>query len=221
MDPHPLANLFKRSNYDEPIASEFCALDYLYEALLEIRESKNYDEEIKKREVIINKLIEEEKIIRNWNIYNQLVGKNGIIKMVLKRALPIINNEISRLINGLCDFDVILSFSEDNKVCIDLYRDNKKLDLGTCASGFESTISSLALRCALGNIANFPMPNLLVLDEVLAGISADNMENIMTLYKRVLCNYDFILHICHDTSLVDYHDSIITITKKDNVSVIE
>ena len=36
MDPHPLANLFKRSNYDEPIASEFCALDYLYEALLKI-----------------------------------------------------------------------------------------------------------------------------------------------------------------------------------------
>ena len=46
MDPHPLANIFKRSNYDEPIASEFCALDYLYEALLEIRESENCDEEI-------------------------------------------------------------------------------------------------------------------------------------------------------------------------------
>ena len=46
MDPHPLANLFKRSNYDEPISSEFCALDYLYEVLLEIRESENCDEEI-------------------------------------------------------------------------------------------------------------------------------------------------------------------------------
>ena len=31
MDPHPLANLFKRPNYDEPIASELSALDYLYE----------------------------------------------------------------------------------------------------------------------------------------------------------------------------------------------
>ena len=40
MDPHPLANLFKRSNYNEPIASQFFALDYLYEVLLEIRESK-------------------------------------------------------------------------------------------------------------------------------------------------------------------------------------
>ena len=43
-DPHPLANIFKRSNYDEPIASELSALDYLYEVLLEIRESENCDE---------------------------------------------------------------------------------------------------------------------------------------------------------------------------------
>ena len=44
MDPHPLSNLFKRSNYGEPIASDFCALDYLYEVLLEIHESEICDE---------------------------------------------------------------------------------------------------------------------------------------------------------------------------------
>src|SRR3990170_5693270 len=44
MDPHPLANLFKRSNYDVPIASELSALDYLYEVLLENHESENCDE---------------------------------------------------------------------------------------------------------------------------------------------------------------------------------
>ena len=56
MDPHPLSNLFKRSNYDEPIASELSALDYLYEVLLEIRESKNCDEVLKEEihEVIHN-----------------------------------------------------------------------------------------------------------------------------------------------------------------------
>ena len=47
MDPHPLANIFKRSNYVEPIASELSALDYLYEVLLEIRESENCDEVLK------------------------------------------------------------------------------------------------------------------------------------------------------------------------------
>ena len=40
MNPHPLANLFKRSNYYEPIASELSALDYLYEVSLEIHESE-------------------------------------------------------------------------------------------------------------------------------------------------------------------------------------
>ncbi len=46
MDPHPLANLFKRSNYVDPIASELSALDYLYGVLLEMRESENCEEEI-------------------------------------------------------------------------------------------------------------------------------------------------------------------------------
>ena len=44
MYPHPIANLFKRSNYDEPIPSDLGSLDYLYNVLLEIRESKNCDE---------------------------------------------------------------------------------------------------------------------------------------------------------------------------------
>ena len=40
MDPHPLATLFKRPNYNKPIASELSALDYLYELLLENHESE-------------------------------------------------------------------------------------------------------------------------------------------------------------------------------------
>jgi hypothetical protein len=47
MDPHPLANLFKISNYYEPIASELSALDNLYEVLFEIHESENCDEVLK------------------------------------------------------------------------------------------------------------------------------------------------------------------------------
>jgi len=61
MDPHPLANLFKRSNYDEPIASELSGLDYLYEVLLETRESENCDEVLKEEiyEVIHDSTLKE------------------------------------------------------------------------------------------------------------------------------------------------------------------
>ena len=106
----------------------------------EIQNYKNeitfYTKEIENRGKIIVKLTEEEKIVRDWKIYQELVGKNGIIKIVLKRALPILNNEISRLIDGLCDFEVILSIDNNNKISIDLVRDGVKMDLDVDASGW-------------------------------------------------------------------------------------
>ena len=44
MDPHPLANLVKRSNFVEPIANKLSAVDYLYEVLLENHEFENCNE---------------------------------------------------------------------------------------------------------------------------------------------------------------------------------
>ena len=58
MDPHPLVNLFKRSNYAEPIASELCALDYLYGVLLELHESENCEELLKEKVIHVSSLNE-------------------------------------------------------------------------------------------------------------------------------------------------------------------
>ena len=207
--------------YDDSIRAENNVKEQLIREIQQYKsENNNYNTEIKNHKIVIDKLVEEEKIIRDWNLYQELLGKNGIVKLVLKNALPIINNEVKRLLDGLCDFDVVMSVSDNNQICIDLQREGKSIDLSTGASGFEGTIASLALRAALGNIAILPKCNGLVLDEILSGISAENMTNIMTLYHRMLNNYDFILHICHDTTLVDYHEQIVTVTKKDNVSVI-
>lgn len=184
-------------------------------------EITNFNKQIDERNVVIKKLTEEEKIIKTWNIYTELVGKNGIIKIVLKRALPILNNEIERLLNGLCDFDVKLSIDENNKICLDLLRDGVKMDLGVAASGWESTVASIALRSALSSVATLPKSNMLVLDEVLSGVSSENAENVFKLFRRMLPNYDSIIHICHDTTLTDWHDSTITIVKENNISKVE
>lgn len=184
-------------------------------------EIANFTKQIEDRNTIIKKLTEEEKTIRNWNIYQELVGKNGIIKIVLKRALPILNNEIARLLNGLCDFDVKLSIDDNNKICLDLIRDGVKMDLGVAASGWEGTVSSIALRSALSSVATLPKSNTLVLDEVLSGVSSENAENVFKLFRRMLPNYDSIIHICHDTTLVDWHDQTVVVTKQDNISKVE
>ena len=68
MEPHPPANLFKRSNYHEQIASDLSTLDYLYEVLLEIRESENCDEEI--YEVIHDSSLNEKHDCNDFTIHS-------------------------------------------------------------------------------------------------------------------------------------------------------
>jgi DNA repair exonuclease SbcCD ATPase subunit len=214
----------KIRNLDESIKTETIIKEQLIKEIESYKnETKNYEKEIEKRNVLIAKLVEEEKIIRNWTIYQQLVGKNGIVKIVLKRALPIINNEIARILDGLCDFEVKLSISDDGKVCMDLIRDGISLDLGTSASGFESVMASLAIRHALASLASLSKPNFTTFDEILDGVAVSNYENVRQLYKRTVDNYDFILHITHNELISDWHDTVITVVKdlKENVSKIE
>lgn len=185
-----------------------------------INENESYNKEIEKRKKLIIQLKDEEKTIFHWKLYQELVGKNGIVKIILKKALPAINNEIKRILNGLCDFNVMLSISDDNKVCIDLYRDGQKLDLGTCSSGFEGTFAALAIRSALASIGNIASPSMMCLDEVDATIAAPNYDNLTELYRRILSNYQFIIHIAHNELLEHIHDMTIMVYKEDNVSKI-
>lgn len=184
-------------------------------------EIKNSNLEIEKRKKVIVKLTEEEKIIRNWSIYQELIGKNGIVKIALKRALPIINNEIARILQGLVDFEVEIVINDDGKVSMNLKRNGHILDLTYASSGYEGTMASLALRMALSSLGNMGKPNFLVLDEVLSGVAVSNHDNIKELYKRIINNYDFIIHICHEATIEDIHEHVITVTKKNDISVIE
>lgn len=179
---------------------------------------KENDKQIDIREKLINKLIEEESLIRNWNIYLEMVGKNGIVKLVLRDALPIINNEVARILNGLCDFEVKLDINEKNDVIINLVKDGVNMDLGVAASGFEGTIASLALRSALASISSMSKPNFLCTDEVLSGVASCNYDNLHELYNRIVSNYDFILNITHNELIYDWHNQTITVVKENNIS---
>ena len=179
---------------------------------------KDNDKQIDAREKIINKLIDEEHVIRNWNIYLELVGKNGISKLVLRDAMPIINNEVARILNGLCDFEVQLGVDDKNNVTINLVRDGVNMDLGVAASGFEGTIASLALRSALASISSMSKANFIVLDEILSGVAVSNYDNIHEVYNRIVSNYDFILNITHNELIYDWHSQTITVVKENNIS---
>lgn len=182
---------------------------------------RNNDQEIAKRKEIIGKLVAEEKIIRDWKIYQELVGKNGIIKLVLRKAIPIINNEVSRLLHGLCDFEVRLEIDEKNDVVMGLWKKGARLDLSYCTSGFEGTMAALALRAALAGISSISRPNCLTIDECFGGVAAYNYNNVRELFNRITAIYDFVLDITHNELITDWHEQVVTVTKVDDISRID
>lgn len=172
---------------------------------------------IDERKDLILKIQEETKLVRHWKIYLDMVGKNGITKMVLRKTLPIINAQIARLLNGVCDFDVEVAVTEKNEVMFFLIKDGIKSDLSS-GSGFERTAASLALRSVLANISTLPKLNCFVVDEVLGRVAKENYDNMKSLYEKILENYDFIIQISHLDEIKDWHNTILTVKKDVNIS---
>lgn len=183
-------------------------------------EIKTNEEKIKERKELIKKLEEEEKLVRNWKIYLELVGKNGISKMVLRKALPIINARLSQLLYDVCDFNVEVVIDEKNDVLFYLVKDGIYSDLSG-GSGFELTASALALRAVLAEMSTIPRMNILVLDEVFGRVAKENYDNIKSLLEKIGNNYNHLINITHLDEFKDYCDSHIVVKKENNISTIE
>ena len=180
---------------------------------------KSHGEQIDNRIKIINKIKEEEVLVKNWKIYLDLVGKNGISKMVLRKTLPIINARLSQLLGDVCDFDVEVGINMKNDVMFYLIKDGVYSDLAS-GSGFELTASALALRAVLADMSTIPRNNFLVFDEILGRVAKENYDNIKHLIEKILSSYDFIVNITHLDDFKDFCDYHITVTKENNISKI-
>lgn len=184
------------------------------------REIEHLNKQISEHEIIINKLNEEEVIVKSWKIYLMMVGKNGIGKMVLRRTLPIINSELNYLLEDVCDFKVSVEIDDKNDINFNIITDDGvKSDLSS-GSGFEQTVAALALRAVLGNISTMSRPSFMLLDEVLGGVARDNYENIKKLYDRMLKDYTFIFQVTHLDDIADWHDTTVVVKKENRVSTI-
>lgn len=183
------------------------------------REIEHLNQQISEHEIIINKLSDEEIIVKSWKYYLAMVGKNGIGKMVLRQTLPIINSELNYLLEDVCDFNVFVEIDDKNDINFSIEVDGVKSDLSS-GSGFEQTVSALALRAVLGNISTMSRPSFMLLDEVLGGVAKDNYENIKKLYDRMLKDYSFIFQVTHLDGIADWHDTTVVVKKENRVSTI-
>ena len=176
-----------------------------------------HKKEIAAREELIKKIEEETLLVKNWKIYLDMVGKNGISKMVLRKTLPIINARLAQLLSDVCDFDVELDMNARNEVAFFIIKNGIKSDLSG-GSGFEKTAASLALRSVLADISTMPRNNGILVDEVMGRVDEENYDNMHNLMNKMLNGYDYILSVNHIKECKDWFNTIIEIEKIDNVS---
>lgn len=181
---------------------------------------KSNEKTIAEYEKIIAQIEVEEKLVRNWKVYVEMVGKNGISKMLLRNVLPIINGKLKHLLMDVCDFDVEIVIDDHNDVAFNIIHDGVVSNLGS-GSGFEQTVASLALRTVLSEISSFSKPSFVVFDEILGGVADENYEQVKNLYDKILADYSFIFQITHLKAISDWANQSLIVKKENNISKIE
>lgn len=190
----------------------------LEEQIVELKSSNERNKDsIKLNEQIISEINEENIKIRNYKLYIEIFGKNGISKIVLRTVLPIINSEIHRMLDGVCNFEIELNINSKNELEKNIIYDGVVKDIKS-ASGLEKTVASLALRAVIGRISCLSKPNFITFDEVLGKVAEENMENIKLIFDRIKDMYDIVFLITHIEKIKDWADNVIEIEKINNIS---
>lgn len=182
----------------------------------------NISEKIKINLELIKKIKAEEHYHQAFKVYLTIYGKNGISKVILKNMIPLLNRELYRLLVDSCHFILELNINDKNEVdfiMIDTEtRVAKPLNSG---SGYERTISSLALRSVLTKISSLPKPNIVVMDEVFGKVADENLEMVGEFFKKIKNYFEHIFVISHNPLIRNWSDNLIMIKKEDNISSID
>ena len=183
---------------------------------------KDCKKQIEDRIEIEKTIKKEQKIYKVFVSYLSLMGKSGISKSILKNYIPEINNELSKLLSDICNFSVEIDMNMNNMELILNMRDNKTQIVKPLrsGSGFEKTLSSLALRIVLSKINCLSKPDFIVLDEVLGKVSEENLQDMSSFFEKIKTYFSVVFLVTHNEKCKDWADKILTIEKNDNISSI-
>jgi DNA repair exonuclease SbcCD ATPase subunit len=189
------------------------------------RNKNNIDsmlEKIATNNDLITKIKAEEELQAVFKIYLSVYGKNGISKVILKNMIPLINQELHRLLVDSCYFILELNINEKNEVDFIMIDSETRVVKGLNAgSGYERTIASLALRSVLTKISSLPKPNIVVMDEVFGKIADENLELVGEFFKKIKNYFEHIFVISHNPLIRNWSDNLIMVKKEENVSSID
>jgi len=154
-----------------------------------------------------------------YDLFMRCVHSNGIAYDIIKKRLPYINAEVSKVLANIVDFEVFFE-AEDKKLEIFIKHpkfDARPIELG---SGSEKTIAAMAIRLALLNVSSLPKPDLFILDEPATALDEENMEGFIRILDMVKSYFKTVLLISHLDTLKDCADMTIEIEKKGNFAYV-
>ena len=179
----------------------------------------NYQERITKNNENITKIGEEFEREKVYKIYLDVFGKNGISKIIMKTMMPIINQELQRLLIDSCYFNLEIRINDKNEVEFMMIDNSTGVEkLMTSGSGYEKTIASMALRAVLSKVCSLPKPNIIVWDEVFGKVSNENLEMVGEFFTKMRDYFEKIFVITHNPLVNNWADNVVRITKEENIS---
>jgi len=148
-----------------------------------------------------------------YDLLMRCTHPNGIAYDIIKKKIPVINQEIAKVLANIVEFEV---FFETGGNKLDIFIKHPKHDERPIemASGAEKTMGAMAIRLALLSVSSLPKSDLFILDEPGTALDEENMEGFIRILELIKVYFKNVLLISHLDSLKDCVDMQIVIEKK-------
>jgi len=154
-----------------------------------------------------------------YDLFLRCMHNCGISYDIIKKKLPIINNEIAKVLANIANFEVY--FEEDEKqLNIFIKHEDQEPRPISMGSGAEKTIAAMAIRLSFLSVSNLPKPNIFILDEPGTALDEANLEGFVRILDIIKMYFKTVLLISHLEGLKDCVDTQIIIDKKDNYAYV-
>jgi len=154
-----------------------------------------------------------------YDLFMRCMHTNGISLDVIKKKLPVINEEVSKILANVVDFEVFFE-SEGNKLDIFIKHPKYEARPIEMGSGAEKTIAAMAIRLALLSVSSLPKGSIFILDEPATALDAENMEGFIRILEMIKNQFKTVLLISHLDSLKDAVDKQIVIDKQEGFAYV-
>ena len=168
----------------------------------------------------IQKLVDIEQKILDYDLYLLALSKDGIPYELITRAIPSIEREINNVLDNMnSGFHIELEMKDKMIDAFICYGEDKwNLEL---SSGMERFVSSLAIRIGLINVSTLPRPNFIIVDEGFGSLDSDNIANMQGAFQYLRTQFDFTMVITHLDTIKDYMDILIPIQVDNGLSSVK